>query len=297
MKFCAVLLLLCLPSVYVTAVPVYPEMVEVDWMLLNGDFTSAVSVLEEYYADPPSDVPLLEIVWRLAQATQYAAEDAWSRDRDKEIIDDWFAQSEQWVRLTVEIAPEEHHGYFWKAALIAQQAQVRGPLNSLFAAPEMRDLLIQASELEPQAGHIYYAASYLYHLLPRMISFGDRDAAVSLARAGLWHQRVMQEQRIVPKVTEGFPLQLARALWTRNWSHERRVQGQREKRSELTRTDHPFERAMLFEGSRSIPDVGDREEALQIIAEVEQRLSYPNPVYADRRARGWLDDLKEAWLQ
>ncbi|AFG37133.1 hypothetical protein [Spirochaeta africana] len=304
MKYLHAFLLLVVSAAAVAAVsnqplprdlPVYPEMVEVDWLVMDGEFRAAIDQLKEYLEDEDRDFPELEIAWRMAQITQYAGEDAWYRDADSDTIAQWFERSEQWVEHTIEIAPDEHHGYFWDAALIGQRAMVRGPLNSLFAAPDMRDRLIEAAEHEPYAGHVYYAASILYHQLPRMISFGDRDAAVSLARAAVAYQKIMLEFEVIPKATEGFYLQLARSLWTRNWSRQRRLQEQQRKREKLQNLEHPFERAKHFEGRFSIPSMSDREEARMLIDQVAVRLNGDDLVYIDRRDRERLQELQEAW--
>ncbi len=270
------------------------ELRPVDEMLVRGEFDAALSMLLDIYAQPAHVYPEYEITWRIAQAYLFRGDNAMFQGQDEQTYIDDYDQAEIWVNRTLELAPDKHFGYFWNAALIGQRGMMNGPLNSLVSSGEMLDMLNEAARLDPERGYVYYLASFLYQLLPRVISFGDRDAAVCMARAGIYYQDRMFENGIITHRYQDYYLQLARSLWDRNWSLAKRQREQEDKREDLARTQDPFERAKLFEAIVEIPAMSDREEARMILQQVRSRLDYENRIYADYRDWLKLDELEDS---
>ncbi|THB62552.1 MAG: hypothetical protein D6B26_07665 [Spirochaetaceae bacterium] len=273
---------------------IHPRLIEVDLLLARGELTEAVELLTAYYQEP-ADIQPLQIAWRLAQSHIYIADHLMYQGISDDRVEAAFDTAQEWLDVAMEIDDSQHFAYFWQAALIGQRGIYNGPLNSLATSGQMRDLLIKSAQMEPTAGYIYYTASFLYELLPRFFSFGDRDAAVSLARTGIMYHLKMVEDGLVVHDFQDNRLQLARALWHRDWDQEKRRAEQAVKRDMLKQVADPFERAKLMEGIMEIPEMSDRQEALVILDQVQARLDYPDRLYADERDWEKLMQLRAAW--
>ncbi|GAB6089496.1 hypothetical protein JCM12856_10890 [Spirochaeta dissipatitropha] len=264
-------------------------------MITNGEFDSAIAELRALYDSGQETVPLFEISWRLAQAHIFSAEDVLTRTKNREEASRRFDEGEFWIRRTIELNPDDHIGYFWTAALIGQRGMMDGALSSLRGAGDMRTNLQTAAALNPHAAHVYYTASILYLALPRLISFGDRDAAVNFARAGVDLQLRVYELGGIVQIKEDFYLQLARSLWDRNWNHRRRDRERTAKINSIESHEHPFDRAMRYEARIELRPLSDREEALEILRQVETRLAGRELNYSDQRDWDELQSLKAEW--
>lgn len=280
---------------YPTSIPLYPELNPIDWEIANGEFDTAIVGLRRMYESGHETIPEFEITWRLAQAFIFSAEDKLARDNDKDAAVRRFNEGEIWVNRTIELNPDDHIGYFWAAVLIGQRGMMDGPLSSLRSAGDMRSNLQTAASMNPFASHVYYTASILYLALPRLISFGDRDAAVNFARAGVDLQYRMYEIGGTVQIKEDFSLQLARSLWDRNWNRRRREREHAAKINAIESYDHPFDRAMRYEARIQLRPLSDREEALEILAQVEARLAGRERNYSDQRDWDELQRLKTEW--
>jgi len=206
-----------------------------------------------------------EIAWRLARAYLGFGDqrkDAGATNRE---LLDLFAQGEGFADLAIENNPQNHLGYFWKSSNIGRWGQTRGVLESLSRAPSMRDLLAQAAVMNPNHADSYYVLGQLYSAVPGVISFGNKDYAVSLARLAvtLNQQQVASGQEVEPNY--GFYLKFAEHLFDRNWNLARRTREQETKRRNYSRTTIPLERGWYFEGTVVIPQISDREEARTVL--------------------------------
>ena len=205
-----------------------------------------------------------EIAWRLARATLGFGDqqkDAGVSSRDLLAI---FEQGEAYADQAIQWAPNNPLGYFWKSSNIGRWGQTRGILDSLSKAPVMRDLLTQAITMDVNHADSYYVLGQLYAAVPRIISFGNQNYAVSLARKAVDLNQKEVAAGIKDEPNYGYYLKLAEHLNDRNWNAARRTREQANKQRDFNRTTVPLERGWYFEGTITIPNMTDRQEARQI---------------------------------
>jgi hypothetical protein len=163
--------------------------------------------------------------------------------------------------------------YFWKAANIGMTGQLRGVLNSLFMAEDMKTLLEQTVRLDPDYANSYYVLGQMYEQLPgRPLSFGDVDKAVSLGRFSLHlHEENLAAGEVNNRYYD-FYTELASHLWKRNWNTRKREREQQQKNRSYGNTTNPLEKAFVFEGTIELQDISDRREAARLIEWVIRKM-------------------------
>lgn len=152
--------------------------------------------------------------------------------------------------------------YFWRGAARAKYGELRGVLNALFMADDLREDLRLATAADPTYSNPYYVAGQLYHLLPGFpISFGDGVAAVSFSRRAVdLHNRAYDAGEVAVRYWD-YHVRLAENLLARGWSQSRRQRRIASLRSDHTTATDAFERGMYFEAVADIPRQSDEEEA------------------------------------
>ena len=101
---------------------------------------------------------------------------------DKETLLAGYARSEELARQSIDLVPTSD-GYHWLSSAIGRTGQVNGPLNSLSKAEPMRDLIeIVQNDFNADMSDSWYVLSLLYNQLPGVISFGNKDYAISYMR-------------------------------------------------------------------------------------------------------------------
>ena len=175
-------------------------------------------------------------------------------------------KGEGYADLAIELDPTSHEGYYWKSANLGRGGEVRGILNSLFKAKPMRNLLRSALDQYPEHPGSYYVLGIIYERVPgRPISFGNDNYSVCLGRKAIDALNAEIEAGIRDFVRLEYYTELARHLWARGWRSSKRMSEQSPKLRRFEQEDDVFVRNTYYEGSLGIPDLSDREEALQII--------------------------------
>ncbi|MEX2442334.1 MAG: hypothetical protein WD492_01925 [Alkalispirochaeta sp.] len=237
-----------------------------------------------------------EVLWRLSSATLMLGDqrdDAGAADDELLSI---YEEGEAHGEAGIEADPDNARAYYWTSANIGRWGQTKGVLNSLFRAPDMRDLLIEAVTRDPDYADSYYVLGQLYAQVPGLISFGNVEYAVSLGRKSvdLMEQELRSGER--DEINEAFYIQLASHLIDRDWNSRRRSRGIRSIRDSYRDASTPIERGYYYEGAIQVPDTDDADEAEQILTESIRRLEQiTDPVPSDTRrlneARELLDSL------
>ena len=133
-----------------------------------------------------------ELLWRKARAQLTLADyGVWRGElSDREGISR-LEEAEASAAQAIELAPDSADPYFWKSAAMGLRGQLRGVLNSLFMASDVRDYAQQALERNPNHTEAHYLLGQLYRELPRRpLSFGNRDRAVEYGRRAVQlHER------------------------------------------------------------------------------------------------------------
>ena len=252
-------------------------------------YEEAISELERGLRSLRSDRDRGEVLWRISRATMQHGATIEFRTGNTDRAMELYEEAERIGQEAIDADPGNHNGYFWKSAAIGRAAQVRGVLNSLFKAGEMRDLLHEAVRQRPDHVESFYVLSQMYRRLPGIISFGNVDFAVSLARKALDLQEAEMDSGEREEPNHDVYTQLAAALIARNWNENRRNREQSGKENRYRRERDVLEKNFRYEGTVDIPRMSDRQEAERILDDVIRRLRRIRD-----RTRGQDEHLEEA---
>jgi tetratricopeptide (TPR) repeat protein len=257
-----------------------------------------------------------EILWRLSRAIMnetsllYAQEAISRSEAQRQLL-----RAEDCARSALEYTPDCPHANFWLASSMGMRGNIEGAMSSFRLSRPLRDLLENVIVAAPENAEAYYILARLYHELPgKPISYGNADHAVSYGRyAADLHTRQYDSGQ-VPVRYHDLDIQLARQLWDRNYSADRRARRRaaagNEKDTDTGRktgtrringetandsgsrteaTTDPRQRAAEYDRSAAPPDLSDREEAVRILDSVIRYLER----LQDRSVRN-VTDLKNA---
>lgn len=238
----------------------------------EDDFEGSIEILEAALEDADGGDEEAEVYWRLSRATLSLGDRRKDAGAGEDELLPIFEEGERYADRAIEADPRNHLGYYWKAANIGRWGQAKGILNSLFKAAPMRDLLAEAIELEPDHADSYYVLGQLYEQVPGMISFGDSDYAVGLARRALELHREQLASGEEDELREGYDVKLAAALIGRDWNSRKRSRERRDKAEAFRQATSELERGFYFEGTVEIPDLSDEEEARGLLDNVIEEL-------------------------
>lgn len=159
-----------------------------------------------------------ELLWRKARAQLTLADyGVWSGDLSDRDAIVRLEEAEATAAQAIELAPGSADSYFWKSAAMGLRGQLRGVLNSLFMASDVRDYAEKALERDPDHTEAHYLLGQLYRELPRRpLSFGNRDRAVEFGRRAVQlHEREYRDGVVGVRYYDLYT-QLSDSLWRRN---------------------------------------------------------------------------------
>jgi hypothetical protein len=207
-----------------------------------------------------------ELYWRAARETLELGDLAEKDKKPQADILALFTEGEGYADKAIAADPGNDLGYYWKSSNIGRWGQVKGVLNSLFKAGPMKDLLVKELSLNAERTDPYYVLGQLYRELPGWpASFGNVDAAVSLGRKAVDLRLAQFAAGTEKEFVYNFATELAKTLWKRNWSSDKRKAEQAAKASKLASAVTPLDKASLYEGTVVLKDMSDREEARALV--------------------------------
>jgi tetratricopeptide (TPR) repeat protein len=234
-----------------------------------------------------------EVLWRLSSATLMRGDQRKDAGASDEEILAIHEEGESWGTQAIAADADNHLGYYWKSANIGRWGQTKGVLNSLFRAPEMRDLLTEAVNRTPEHADSYYVLGQLYAAVPGVVSFGNVEYAVSLGRKSVDLMEAELRSGERDEASEGFYIQLASHLIDRDWNARKRSRSMGGIRSSYRNANTPIDQGFYYEGSASLADEDDHDEAARILDEVIQRLqNVSNPTPSETRLLGEARELR-----
>jgi tetratricopeptide (TPR) repeat protein len=263
---------------------------EADALHDAGSNAEAIKLLEGALAGAATGGERAEIHWRISRAWLNAGEQAEAGGAGERELLALFEKGETAGQRAIDENPRSPLGYYWKAANTGRWGQAKGILNALARARPMRDLLRRAIAIDPLHADSYYVMGQLYEAVPGPpVSFGDKDAAVSLGRYAVeLRQRDVAAGREKALNYDAYT-ELAKHLWDRNWSGARRAREQGKKRAEYTQKSDPVDKAFVYEALVKLSDESDRDEARALVSWAIRELE-ARPA----RTASEQDDLKEA---
>ncbi len=233
---------------------------------------AAVDALEGALSSAATGAERAAVSWRLSRATLSVGEAMEDEGATADEVLPVYERGERYGVDAVEADPDNHLGYYWQSANIGKWGQVKGILNALFKAAPMRDLLTEAITREPDHADSYYVLGQLYAQVPGLISFGNDDYAVGLARTSIDLHEAELVTGEAEEVEHDFYIQLASHLIERGWNARKRSREQGNKREAYAATNDRLEQGWYYEGIVDIPDQSDREEAEGLLEDMIRRL-------------------------
>lgn len=257
---------------------------EVDDLISVDRYDEAMAILETLEGQASGNAQRAEVYWRMSQVVLGVGDLQIDAEEDTDEILPTFERGEALADRAIEADPNNPLGYYWKAANIGKWGQTKGILDSLFKASPMRDQLVEAITRDPDHADSYYVLGQLYAKVPGVISFGNTDYAVSLARMSvdLLEEELSSGER--DEFSEAFYIQLASHLIDRGWNERKRAREQAKKEDDFDAARTPLERGFHYEGTISIPRSSDADEAESILRDMIERLeARPNLRPTDTR--------------
>ncbi len=143
-----------------------------------GNTDAIIAGLEQANKATPGDC---EILWRLSRA--YWFKSTRLPEKDKKARLDLLAQGRAYAQEATEANPRNANAYYWLAASIAQEGQIRGILQSLASVKPTKDALDKGLEIDPKHASCHYLMAELYLQLPGPpLSIGNKQKAVEEAK-------------------------------------------------------------------------------------------------------------------
>jgi len=265
--------------------------------LYEEDRTSeSIDALEAALATAQNGAERAEVLWRLSRATLAIGEALEDDSADADLVLETYERGERYGIQAVEADPDSHLGYYWQSANIGKWGQAKGILNALFKATPMRNLLQQAINRQPDHAGSYYVLGQLYAEVPGVISFGNDDYAVGLARKSIDLHEDELASGEADEVEHDYYIQLASHLMQRGWNERKRDRELPEKRDSFSAASDRLEQGWYYEGTVQISAQDDVEEAEALLRDMIGRLeSIRNRSDGQERqlerARGLTDEL------
>jgi tetratricopeptide (TPR) repeat protein len=295
MRRSAVKRLALIPGFLLLAVVLLPAdvsatLAKVDGLHDEGAYEQCRDLLQTALSQASSGAEKAEVLWRLARAWLNIGEQAEERGAPADELLSYYEKGEALAVQASEADPKNPLGYYWESANIGKWGQTKGIMNALAKARPMRDLLQKALSLNPEHADSYYVLGQLYEQVPGFpISFGDKVYAVSLGRKSVDLREAQVRAGREKELVYDYYTELAKHLWERNWNVAKRSREQPKIASSYRSASDPMEKNFYYEGTVTLRNVSDREEALDMLKKAIRDLEA-----LGRRSKGQNDDLKEA---
>jgi tetratricopeptide (TPR) repeat protein len=268
-----------------------PILARADGLDTQGKFGEARDLLLEALPGMATASDKASVYWRLSREFLGMGDNEHGAGQSNDAVIATYQDGERYAEKAIQADPANAQGYFWKSGNLGKIGLIRGPLNSLSMVPELKALLSKTIELDPAEEKAFYALGQLYAKVPGWpLSFGNIDQGVSLARKSVDMLNARIAAGTAENVDFGFYLELARDLHQRNWDAARRIREHSSKRSKYESTSNVVEKNLYYEGIASIPNMSDRDEAVQLARKVVQLIGQKQSPLTDRDRR----ELSEA---
>ena len=263
----------------------------------RGRTPTAVKLLLDSVPSAAGGKEQAELYWRAARETLELGDVAEKDGKPTADVLAVFVQGEGYADKAIAADPRNDLGYYWKSANIGRWGQVKGVLNALFKAADMKDLLLKELSLNPDRSDPYYVLGELYRELPGWpVSFGNVDAAVSLGRTAVDMRQAQVEQGVEKELVYNFSTELAKTLYKRNWSAATRAAEQKSKAARLAAASTPFDKAALYEGTVTLKEQSDRDEAKTLVQWVVSQLqNAPSLTASEKKDLQKAKDVLKGW--
>ena len=259
----------------------------------KGDYGTEFDLLQNMLYDSSNNSEKAEVFWRMARARLELTELVERDGGSKEEILDGFQSGVNLAEDAIKEDSSNYLAYFWHSANLGRWGQTKGILDSLDKAKPMRDDLEKAINANPGHSASWRVLGMLYCQVPGIISFGDKDAAVSLGR------KSVDTREEADDFENHF--ELAKILAARDWSASKRNKSLSKKEQKFNKETNLLEKHFYYEGILDfdntpgyaympLKEMSDMEEAKALLEWVDRQLKrLPNKQPGDYQL---MDDVK-----
>lgn len=270
-------LLLCFSAVGWSQTSVGELFEQTDELYKAEQHEEAAETLEKAEELVSSNAEKAELYWRLSRTTLNLADEAERNGASADQLLEEFEKGEALANQALEYDDDNHHAYYWRGSNIGRWGQTKGVLNSLMKAGPMRDDIERAVRSDSAHADSFYVLGMLYASVPKLISFGNIDYAVSYSRRAIDAYRG-------DKTKYSYYLKLGDHLYQRDWNSRKRQKEARKMADDFSEATDPVERYKYFTAafdpaksqpySRSgVEGMSDREEARAIMEWIVDELN------------------------
>jgi len=244
---------------------------EADKLHENVGYEAEILLLEDELAYAGSDNEKSEILWRMSRVTLAIADQMELDGASKNELLKEFQMAWDYAAKSIFLNSDNYNAYYWRASSIGSRGRTKGILDSLLQADDMKDDLERAVNSNPTHGDSYHILGMLYGSVPGLISFGNKEYAVSLARKAIDNQDESDRP-----YNYSYYLELAKHLWSRKWNEGKRISKQKKERDRFASKSSEMEKSWYYDGfvdltnatvysTGGIKNMSDREEAVAIL--------------------------------
>ena len=255
-----------------------------------GKYTEAKTYLFNILKDSLSTENKVEIYWRLSRECLLYGDNEEKRGTPKKQLLLIYEEGESYANKAIELAADNHLGYFWKSGNIGRWGQTKGIFEALNKAERMKELLYKAILINAVHSTSFHVLGELYEQVPGFpLSFGNVEYSVSLAKKAIDLNQEQYENGTEEEITYLYYIKYAIHLYKRRWSASTRNRKHENMKNQYYSKTDILEKNCFYEGVTTIKNMSDREEAVEVIRMVIRELeSVPN------RKKLQDDDLAEA---
>lgn len=271
---------------------------EVDDLHRMDKIDQSNAILEKQLQTATSPSDKSEIYWRLSRS-QVAIGDKKESDKDKI---EQYELGIEYAEKSIELK-DNWNGYLWKLSNIGRKGQTEGILNSLSAAKRMRgDLRVILDDFNMlNSTETWYVLGNLYTSVPGgFISFGNKDFGISYYRVAV---DTIPNNVVYPNHYK----ELAKALYNRNWSKNKRSSEIEKMYSSWNSNKSPYDKYAYYEGkdkgenipyysSVALNQMSDRQEAVMVLNYAIAKFNvWPYHTEGEKEAIEEVKILKSQW--
>ena len=265
-------------------------------LVYEGAYGQSLRMLEEMLPKAESPAEKAGVLRRLSEVAMHLGE----KEKDNAARQAWFTKGLSYAEQAIKAYPSDPEGYIWHCANTGRDCQTRKLSDQIAAVPVMTaDLATILDKLgRTDFSSAWHALAEIYRNHP----FKPDDAAVNFSRKAI-SCIPDGEMRL-----EAYIL-LAEVLYKRNWKAEKRSS---EMEADRVRFDRKYssniEKFSFFggregagavtpwSGEKSLGRMGDREEAMSILAYAKRRYAaFGRVPYQQRREYARLLSIESKW--
>ncbi len=267
----------------------------IDDNYIESRYDENEKLLEEAKTKVSGSKERAEYLWRLSRNVLNLTDDLRREGADTDLLLERYSEGERYADEAVSLDSSNHNAYYWRGSNVGRWGQTKGILNSLVKAGPMKDDLVKAVNIESEHADSYYVLGILYASVPKMLSFGNIDYAVSYSRKAI-------EAYEGDKTKYSYYLKLATHLKDRGWNERKRGKNIRGMKDDYRKVDEPAEKNQYYEGvfdfstpqvysRRGVENMSDEQEAKLIIDWLIDELEAKSNLTSGEREN--LKDAKE----